>query len=39
VRKQTPPDRGWQVRVPDGSERTFAANFDAGAGSSEQLAE
>ncbi len=39
VQKQTPPDRDWQVRVPEGSERAFAANFSAGAGSAEGLAE
>jgi membrane-bound lytic murein transglycosylase D len=30
VREQTPPDRDWDVRIPEGSDRTFAANFAAG---------
>ena len=30
VRQQTPPDRAWDVRIPEGSERTFAANFGSG---------
>ena len=29
VRQQTPPDRDWQVRVPEGTQQTFAANFNA----------
>jgi membrane-bound lytic murein transglycosylase D len=31
VRGQTPPDRDWQVRVPEGTGDAFAANFPAGA--------
>jgi membrane-bound lytic murein transglycosylase D len=31
VRQQTPPDRDWGVRVPEGSDRTFAANWAADA--------
>jgi membrane-bound lytic murein transglycosylase D len=27
VKQQTPPDRDWEVRVPQGSQRAFAANF------------
>jgi membrane-bound lytic murein transglycosylase D len=30
VRKQTPPDRDWDVRIPEGTQRAFAANFGAG---------
>jgi membrane-bound lytic murein transglycosylase D len=30
VKKQTPPDRQWGVRIPEGTQRAFAANFDAG---------
>lgn len=30
VQKQTPPDRDWEVRIPEGTESTFAANFGAG---------
>jgi membrane-bound lytic murein transglycosylase D len=32
VRQQAPPDRDWGVRVPEGSQNTFAANFDVEAG-------
>jgi membrane-bound lytic murein transglycosylase D len=32
VRQQTPPDRGWDVRLPVGAEATFAANFAPGGG-------
>lgn len=39
VREQTPPDRGWQVRVPEGTERTFAANFGTPAAGAPTLAE
>ena len=31
VRQQTPPDRGWGVRIPEGTQQAFAANFDTGA--------
>ncbi|HUG39034.1 MAG TPA: lytic transglycosylase domain-containing protein [Longimicrobiales bacterium] len=31
VRKQTPPDRAWDVRIPEGTQRTFAASFGPGA--------
>jgi membrane-bound lytic murein transglycosylase D len=30
VRQQTPPNRSWDVRIPEGTERTFAANFPTG---------
>jgi membrane-bound lytic murein transglycosylase D len=39
VQKQTPPDRGWEVRVPEGSERTFAANFQGSAAPGQSLGE
>jgi membrane-bound lytic murein transglycosylase D len=31
VRQQTPPDRAWDVRIPEGTQRVFAANFRPGA--------
>ena len=31
VKQQTPPDRDWDVRIPEGTQRTFAAAFGAGA--------
>ncbi len=31
VRKQTPPNREWQVRIPEGTGQTFAANFGGSA--------
>ena len=30
VKQQTPPDRDWDVRIPEGTQRTFAAAFGAG---------
>ncbi|HSH45649.1 MAG TPA: hypothetical protein VK966_07320, partial [Longimicrobiales bacterium] len=30
VKQQTPPDRDWGVRVPEGAGQTFAANFLGG---------
>lgn len=30
VRQQTPPDRDWGVRIPAGTQQTFAAAFGAG---------
>ena len=30
VKQQTPPDRNWGVRIPEGTQSTFADNFDAG---------
>ncbi len=37
VRGQTPPDREWDVRIPEGARTTFAANFgvETGPGSTE----
>lgn len=32
VKQQTPPDRDWDVRIPEGTQRTFAAAFGAAAG-------
>lgn len=32
IRQQTPPDRDWDVRLPEGAERSFAANFGSVAG-------
>ena len=32
VKQQTPPNRDWDVRIPEGTQRTFAAAFGAGAG-------
>jgi membrane-bound lytic murein transglycosylase D len=31
VRQQTPPDRAWDVRIPEGTQQAFAANFRPGA--------
>ncbi|MFW5951063.1 MAG: lytic transglycosylase domain-containing protein [Gemmatimonadota bacterium] len=39
VRQQTPPDRAWDVRVPEGADRTFAANFPAEPGTTRAAAE
>lgn len=30
VKQQTPPDRAWDVRIPEGTQRAFTANFPAG---------
>ena len=38
VRKQTPPDREWEVRIPEGTRGTFADRFDLG-GSAGRVAE
>ena len=32
VKQQTPPDREWGVRIPEGTRQTFAANFGTDAG-------
>ena len=39
VRQQTPPDRDWNVRIPEGTQPTFAANFEAAGGTGVPLAE
>lgn len=39
VKKQTPPDRNWGVRIPEGTQRTFAANFAGGTGATGAVAE
>ena len=31
VKQQTPPDRDWGVRIPEGTQQTFASNFGGGA--------
>ena len=39
VKKQTPPDRDWDVRIPEGTQRTFASGFGAGPAGGEAVAE
>jgi membrane-bound lytic murein transglycosylase D len=39
VKRQTPPDRDWGVRIPEGTQQTFAANFATGGGPGAATAE